>query len=125
MSLVCPCHVKSVHVKSVLVKSSSVWIVFGFWISLLSINCTWVLTTLTFSGLFTEYTTFTMDPAVSLIRLRQGNRAIKDYVVEFCELCDQVGFNDIDLKDIFCFGLTRKISEKWLQESHFSWCLPI
>ncbi len=51
-----------------------------------------------------------MDPAVSLILLRQGNRAIVDYVADFCELCDQVGFNDIALKDIFCFGLTKELS---------------
>ncbi len=34
------------------------------------------------SGLITEYSTVIMDPAVSLLHLRQGNRTIEDYVAE-------------------------------------------
>lgn len=63
---------------------------------------------LAFSGLIvTEYSTTTMNPAACLLRLRQGNRAIEDYVADFCKLCYQVDFNDTALKDIFRFGLTK------------------
>ena len=59
--------------------------------------------TLAFSGLLiTEYTTSTMNPAVSrLLCLCQGDRPIEDYVQNFCGLCNQVDFNDVALKDIF------------------------
>ncbi|KAL0154418.1 hypothetical protein M9458_050267 [Cirrhinus mrigala] len=43
----------------------------------------------------------TMDPASRLFCLRQGNRPIEDYVVDFCKLCHLVNFNDVALKDIF------------------------
>ncbi|KAL0153935.1 hypothetical protein M9458_050758, partial [Cirrhinus mrigala] len=46
-----------------------------------------------------------MDPASRLFRLRQGNRPIEDYVIDFCELCYLVPFNDVALKDIFRHGL--------------------
>lgn len=36
-----------------------------------------------------------MNPAVTLLRQRQGHWAIKDYVMEICELCYHVVFNDI------------------------------
>ncbi len=51
-----------------------------------------------------------MDPVSRLIRLRQGNRFIEDYVMEFCELCHVVDFNDVALKDILRFGLKQEIS---------------
>ncbi len=66
--------------------------------------------TLAFSGLIiTEYTTRIMNPAVSLLRLRQGNGAIEDYVVEFLEFSNQVDFNEVALKDIFRVGLNEPI----------------
>ncbi|KAL0174640.1 hypothetical protein M9458_030608, partial [Cirrhinus mrigala] len=47
-----------------------------------------------------------MNPAVShLLCLRQGDRAMEDYVQHFCGLCDLVGFNDMALKDTFHVGL--------------------
>ncbi len=46
-----------------------------------------------------------MNPEVSLLCLRQGDRAIEDYVADFCELCFQVDFNDVALKGIFRNGL--------------------
>ncbi|KAL0196750.1 hypothetical protein M9458_005290, partial [Cirrhinus mrigala] len=51
----------------------------------------------------------TMDPASRLFSLRQGNRCIEDYVVDFCGLCHLVNFNDVALKDIFCHGLNEPI----------------
>ncbi len=50
-----------------------------------------------------------MNPAVSLLRLRQGNGAIEDYVVMFLELSNQVDFNEVALKDIFRVGLNEPI----------------
>ncbi len=51
-----------------------------------------------------------MNPAVShLLCLRQSNRAIKEYVEDFCGLCHLVGFNDVALKDIFRAGLNKPI----------------
>ncbi len=57
----------------------------------------------------TEYTTLIMNPAVSLLRLRQGNGSIEDYDVEFLELSNQVDVNDVALKDIFRVGLNEPI----------------
>ncbi|KAL0157363.1 hypothetical protein M9458_048609, partial [Cirrhinus mrigala] len=54
-------------------------------------------------------TQITMDPASRLFCLRQGNRCIEDFVVEFCELCHLVPFNDVALKDIFRMGLNDPI----------------
>ncbi|KAL0160112.1 hypothetical protein M9458_043837, partial [Cirrhinus mrigala] len=51
-----------------------------------------------------------MDPASRLFRLRQSNQPIEDYVVDFCELCHLVGFNDIALKDIFRHGLKDSLN---------------
>ncbi|KAL0159558.1 hypothetical protein M9458_043283, partial [Cirrhinus mrigala] len=50
-----------------------------------------------------------MDPVSHLLRLHQGNRPIKDYVVDFCQFCHLVNFNDVALKDIFRAGLTHPI----------------
>ncbi|KAL0202432.1 hypothetical protein M9458_000450, partial [Cirrhinus mrigala] len=50
-----------------------------------------------------------MDPASRLFSLRQGNLSIEDYVVDFCELCHKVDFNDVALKDIFRNGLNNPI----------------
>ncbi len=98
-------HVKPVHVKSSR-RLDYVWM-FG---SPCLINCTWVLTMLAFSGLFTEYMTTTMNPAVSrLLCLHQGGRAIEEYVADFCELSHCVDFNDFALKDIFRVGLNKPI----------------
>ncbi len=49
------------------------------------------------------------DPAVSLLRLQQGNQAIEEYIEKFCELCNQVDFNDVALKDLFRVGLNEPI----------------
>ncbi len=46
---------------------------------------------------------------VSLLRLRQDNGAIEDYVVEFLELSNQVDFNEVALKEIFRVGLNEPI----------------
>ncbi|KAL0185536.1 hypothetical protein M9458_017206, partial [Cirrhinus mrigala] len=51
----------------------------------------------------------TMDPASCLFRLRQGNQPVEDYVIDFCELCHLVTFNDVALKDIFRHGLNEPI----------------
>ncbi len=48
---------------------------------------------LAFSGLITEYTTTTMNPAVFHLLCR----AIEEYVSDFCELCHLVDFNDVAL----------------------------
>ncbi len=62
-----------------------------------------------------------MNPAVSLLRLRQGNGAIEDYVVEFLELSIQEDFNEVALKDIFRVGLNEPIhSELPGGKIHFS-----
>ncbi len=53
---------------------------------------------------------WTMNPALSrLLCLRQGDRAIEDYVEDFCGLCHLVAFNDVALKDIFRFGLNEPL----------------
>ncbi|KAL0185364.1 hypothetical protein M9458_021061, partial [Cirrhinus mrigala] len=54
-------------------------------------------------------TQITMDPASRLVRLRQGNRPIEQYVVDFCQLCHLVNLNDVALKDIFRAGLSHPI----------------
>ncbi|KAL0204368.1 hypothetical protein M9458_002386, partial [Cirrhinus mrigala] len=51
------------------------------------------------------WTQITMNPASRLLCLRQGNRAIEDYVADFCEVCHLVDFNDVALKGIFCNGI--------------------
>ncbi len=50
--------------------------------------------------------TTTMNPAVfHLLCLRQGDRAIEEYVSNFCGLCNLVDFNAMALKGIFRNGL--------------------
>ncbi|KAL0198836.1 hypothetical protein M9458_007376 [Cirrhinus mrigala] len=88
---------KSVHAKSV--KSSRCWIIvcliYVFYVFAASVGL-----------IITEYTTANMNPAVSrLLTLRQGDRAIEEYVEDFCNLCHLVKFNDVALKGIFCNGL--------------------
>ncbi|XP_051547616.1 uncharacterized protein LOC127437025 [Myxocyprinus asiaticus] len=51
-----------------------------------------------------------MNPADLLLRLRQGNRPLEDYVEDFCGLASQVDFNEVALKDCFRFGLNESIS---------------
>ncbi|KAL0173921.1 hypothetical protein M9458_029889, partial [Cirrhinus mrigala] len=36
----------------------------------------------------------TMDPASRLVQLRQDNRSIEEYVIDFCELCYLVNFKE-------------------------------
>ncbi|KAL0199220.1 hypothetical protein M9458_007760, partial [Cirrhinus mrigala] len=67
-------------------------------------------------------TQITMDPASRLIQLRQGNRPVVQYVMDFCELCHQVDFNDTFLLDIFRFGLDKSIS-RFLPRSTSHWTL--
>lgn len=43
--------------------------------------------------------------ATSLFSLRKADRAIEDFVEDFCGLCIQVDFNDAALKDFFSFWL--------------------
>ncbi|KAL0194568.1 hypothetical protein M9458_008140, partial [Cirrhinus mrigala] len=63
-----------------------------------------------------------MDPTSRLFRLRQGNRRVEDFVVEFCELCHLVDFNDVALKDIFRVGLNDPI-RSWLPGGKIHWSL--
>ncbi|KAL0195019.1 hypothetical protein M9458_008591, partial [Cirrhinus mrigala] len=67
-------------------------------------------------------TQITMDPASCLIQLRQGNRPIEQYVMDFCELCHLVDFKESFLKDIFYFGLCKDISNK-MPGHHRHWSL--
>ncbi len=65
---------------------------------------------LAFSGIITEYTTCTMNPAVShLLYLRQSNRAIED-------------FNNVVLNDMFRVGLNGPIRSR-LPEGKIHWSL--
>ncbi|KAI2655780.1 Protein piccolo [Labeo rohita] len=51
-----------------------------------------------------------MNQATSrLLRLRQGNRTIEEYVEDFCELCHLVNFNDVALKYLFRHGLNEPV----------------
>ncbi|KAL0148130.1 hypothetical protein M9458_056532 [Cirrhinus mrigala] len=63
-----------------------------------------------------------MDPPSRLFRLRQGNRRVEDFVVEFCELCHLVDFNDVALKDIFRVGLNDPF-RSWLPGGKIHWSL--
>ncbi|KAL0199357.1 hypothetical protein M9458_007897 [Cirrhinus mrigala] len=72
----------------------------------------------------------TMDPASRLFRVRQGNRSIEDYVVDFCGLCYLVAFNDVALKDIFRQGLDEPIRSQlpggkihWTLEQYIDYAL--
>ncbi|KAL0152492.1 hypothetical protein M9458_052215 [Cirrhinus mrigala] len=51
-----------------------------------------------------------MNPGDRLVRLRQGNRPIEDYVEDFCAMCYKVDFNETFLKDIFRYGLRKDLS---------------
>ncbi|KAL0174663.1 hypothetical protein M9458_030631, partial [Cirrhinus mrigala] len=64
----------------------------------------------------------TMDPASRLVQLRQGNRPIEQYVMDFCKLCHLVDFKESFLKDIFYFGLCKDISSK-MPGHHHHWSL--
>ncbi|KAL0172271.1 hypothetical protein M9458_032582, partial [Cirrhinus mrigala] len=64
----------------------------------------------------------TMDPASRLVQLRQGNRPIEQYIMDFCELCHLVDFKESFLKDIFYFGLCKDISSK-MPGHHRHWSL--
>ncbi len=78
---------------------------------------------LAFSGIITEYTTCTMNPAVShLLYLRQSNRAIEEYVEDFCGLCHLAGFNNVVLNDMFRVGLNEPIRSR-LPEGKIHWSL--
>jgi len=46
-----------------------------------------------------------MNPAVTLLCLRQGNRTIENYVFEFLEISNHVDFNEVALNNIFRHGL--------------------
>ncbi|XP_051985347.1 uncharacterized protein LOC127645724 [Xyrauchen texanus] len=52
----------------------------------------------------------TMDIAVQLLNLCQGNRPLENYVMDFCSLASQVDINEVALKEMFCFGLIESIS---------------
>ncbi|KAL0197521.1 hypothetical protein M9458_006061, partial [Cirrhinus mrigala] len=67
-------------------------------------------------------TQITMDPASRLVQLRQGNRPVEQYVMDFCELCHLVDFKESFLKDIFYFGLRKDISNK-MPGYHRHWSL--
>ncbi|KAL0188178.1 hypothetical protein M9458_015277, partial [Cirrhinus mrigala] len=41
-----------------------------------------------------------------------GDRAIEEYVEDFCNLCHLVKFNDVALKGIFCNGLTDSLYDQ-------------
>ncbi len=95
---VCSCHAMPSQVKSSQVKSSqvksSLCLLFGHVLELNEAALGFSL--FASSGLVTEHSTATMNPAVSrLICLRQGDRAIEDYVEDFCGLCHLVAFNDV------------------------------
>ncbi|KAL0153616.1 hypothetical protein M9458_051096 [Cirrhinus mrigala] len=74
----------------------------------------------------------TMDPASRLFSLHQGNRPIEEYVVDFCELCHLVNFNDVALNDIFCHGLNEPIHSclpggkiHWTLEQYIDYALRL
>uniref|UniRef100_A0A671NM60 Retrotransposon gag domain-containing protein n=1 Tax=Sinocyclocheilus anshuiensis TaxID=1608454 RepID=A0A671NM60_9TELE len=73
-----------------------------------------------------------MNPADRLVRLRQGNRSIEDYVEDFCGLCHQVDFNETFLKDIFRYGLGQNLSclmprntPQWTLEKYIDFALQL
>ncbi len=49
-----------------------------------------------------------MDPFDQLLDLRQGSSSI-EYIIQFCEITYKVPFDEVMLKDIFCFGLNEPI----------------
>ncbi len=42
-----------------------------------------------------------------LLDLRQGSLSIEEYVTQFCEISDKVHFDEVCLKEIFRFGLSK------------------
>ncbi len=50
-----------------------------------------------------------MDPFDQLLDLRQGSSSIEEYIIQFCEITYKVPFDEVMLKDIFCFGLNEPI----------------
>ncbi len=56
-----------------------------------------------------------MDPFDQLLDLRQGSSSIEEYVTQFCEITYKVPFDEVILKDIFCFGLNEPV-KSWLPE---------
>ncbi|KAL0149599.1 hypothetical protein M9458_055126, partial [Cirrhinus mrigala] len=74
----------------------------------------------------------TMNPGDHLVRLRQGNRPIEDYVEDFCALCYKVDFNETFLKDIFRYGLSKDFSSfmprntpHWTLEQYIDFALRL
>ncbi len=64
-----------------------------------------------------------MNPAVShLLYRRQSNRAIEEYVEDFCGLCHLAGFNNVVLNDMFRVGLNEPIRSR-LPEGKIHWSL--
>ncbi len=64
-----------------------------------------------------------MNPAVShLLYRRQSNRAIEEYVEDFCGLCHLTGFNNVVLNDMFRVGLNEPIRSR-LPEGKIHWSL--
>ncbi|KAL0190342.1 hypothetical protein M9458_013040, partial [Cirrhinus mrigala] len=74
-----------------------------------------------------------MNQATSrLLCLRQGNRAIEEYVEDFCGLCHLVDFNDIALKELFRYGLDEPICSglpggkiHWTLETYIDYALRL
>ncbi len=50
-----------------------------------------------------------MDPFDQLLDLRQGSSSIEEYIIQFCKITYKVPFDEVMLKDIFCFGLNEPI----------------
>ncbi|XP_058632957.1 uncharacterized protein LOC131541301 [Onychostoma macrolepis] len=60
-----------------------------------------------------------MDPFNQLLDLQQGSLSIEEYVTQFCVISDKVPFDEVVLKDIFCFGLNEPV-KSWLPEGKFN-----
>ncbi len=60
-----------------------------------------------------------MDPFNQLLDLRQGSLSIEEYVTQFCVLSDKVPFDEVALKNIFRFGLSKPV-KSWLPEGKFN-----
>ncbi len=50
-----------------------------------------------------------MDPFDQLLDLRQGSSSIEEYIIQFCEITYKVPFDEVMLKEFFCFGLNEPI----------------
>lgn len=53
-----------------------------------------------------------MNPAVRIIRLRQGNRSLEDHIQDFLEIADFSDLPDYTLIDFFCYGLNEHYQSK-------------